>query len=131
MPCEVVLKQGHLSTLHKARAPKCPVLGTNDLKMCFSVSAYDSANGAGVLVQIVQKSETGPGSTASQVLLLTPPPVAVGRSSSALTGFVERFEGAEAKSRRFGEHYACVAQERGRAFLDTGQMMGITADCSN
>ena len=30
------------------------LLGTNDLKMRFSVSAYDIANGAGVLVQIVQ-----------------------------------------------------------------------------
>ena len=33
------------------------------------------------------------------------------------------FEGAEAKSRRFGEHYARVAQERGCAFLDTGQVI--------
>lgn len=28
------------------------------------------------------------------------------------------FQGAEIKSRRFTEHYACVAQERGCAFLD-------------
>ena len=33
------------------------------------------------------------------------------------------FEGAEAKSRRFAEHYARVAQERGCAFLDTGQVI--------
>jgi hypothetical protein len=83
------------------------LLDTDDLKMCFSVSAYDIANGAGVLVQIVQKSETGPGSTAPQVLLLAPPPVA------RLTGFAEMFEGAEVKSRRFAEHYVRVAQERG------------------
>ena len=37
------------------------LLDTNDLKMRFSVSAYDIANGAGVLIQIVKKSETGPG----------------------------------------------------------------------
>ena len=59
------------------------LLGTNDLKMRFSVSAYDIANGAGVLARIVQKSETGRGGGAPQVLLLAPPPVAVGRSSSA------------------------------------------------
>ena len=58
-------------------------MGTNDLKMRFSVSAYDIANGAGALVQIVQKSETGRGSGAPQVLLLAPPPVAIGRSLSA------------------------------------------------
>jgi lysophospholipase L1-like esterase len=99
------------------------LLGTNDLKMRFSVSAYDIANGAGALVQIVQKSETGRGGGVPQVLLLAPPPVAVGRAASALTGFAEMFEGAEAKSRRFAEHYARVAQERGCAFLDTGQVI--------
>jgi lysophospholipase L1-like esterase len=93
------------------------LLGTNDLKMRFSVSAYDIATGAGALVQIVQKSETGPGGGAPQVLLLAPPPVA------KLTSFAEMFEGAEAKSRRFAEHYARVAQERGCAFLDTGRVI--------
>ena len=33
------------------------------------------------------------------------------------------FEGAEAKSERLAEHYARVAQERGCAFLDTGQVI--------
>lgn len=93
------------------------LLGTNDLKMRFSVSAYDIANGAGVLVQIAQKSETGRGGGAPQVLLLAPPPVA------KLTGFAEMFEGAEHKSERFAEHYARVAEERGCAFLDTGQVI--------
>jgi hypothetical protein len=55
--------------------------------------------------------------------LLAPPPVAFGRSSSALTGFAEMFGGAEAKSRRFAEHYARVAEERGCVFLDTGQVI--------
>jgi lysophospholipase L1-like esterase len=93
------------------------LLGTNDLKMRFSVPAADIANGAGGLVDIVQKSDTGRGGGAPQVLLLAPPPVA------KLTGFAEMFEGAEAKSRRFAEHYARVAQERGCAFLDTGQVI--------
>jgi lysophospholipase L1-like esterase len=99
------------------------MLGTNDLKMRFSVSAYDIASGAGVLVQTVQKSETGPGGSAPQVLLLAPPPVAFGRAASALTGFAEMFKGAEKKSRRFAEHYARVAQERGCVFLDAGQVI--------
>ena len=93
------------------------LLGTNDLKMRFSVSAFDIANGAGALVQIVQKSETGREGGAPRVLLLAPPPVV------KLTGFAEMFEGAEAKSRRFAEHYARVAEERGCAFLDTGQVI--------
>jgi len=32
-------------------------------------------------------------------------------------------EGVEAKSRRFAEHYARVAQECGCAFLDAGQVI--------
>ena len=37
------------------------------------------------------------------------------------TGLAEMFEGAEAKWRRFAEHYARVAQSAG-AFLDTGHV---------
>lgn len=73
------------------------------------------------MVQTVRKGETGPGGSAPQVLLLAPPPVA------KLTGFAVMFEGAERKSRRFAERYARVAQERGRVFLDTGQVI-ISSD---
>jgi lysophospholipase L1-like esterase len=93
------------------------MLGTNDLKMRFSVSAFDIANGAGVLVDIVQKSATGPNDKAPLVLLLAPPPIA------ELTEFAEMFEGAKPKAERFSAHYWRVAHERGCAFLDTGQVI--------
>ena len=93
------------------------LLGTNDLKMRFSVPAYDIANGAGVLVDIVQKSATGPGDQAPKVLLLAPPPVA------RLTDFAEMFEGAKPKSERFSAHYRRVAEEKGCEFLDPSQVI--------
>lgn len=93
------------------------MLGTNDLKMRFSLSAFDSANGAGVLVDIVQKSDCGPHNRAPKVLLLAPPPIA------KLTEYAEMFEGAEIKSRRFSEHYRRVAQEYGCEFLDTAEVI--------
>jgi lysophospholipase L1-like esterase len=93
------------------------LLGTNDLKMRFSVPASDIANGAGVLVDTVLKSATGPNGKAPLVLLLAPPPVA------ELTDFAEMFEGAEAKSERFSAHYWRVAQEKGCAFMDTAQVI--------
>lgn len=93
------------------------LLGTNDLKMRFSVSACDIANSAGVLVDIVLKSATGPGDQAPKVLLLAPPPV------SRLTAFAEMFEGARAKSERFGAHYGRVARERGCAYLNTAKVI--------
>ena len=92
------------------------MLGTNDLKMRFSVPAYDIANGAGVLVGTIQKSETGVNGPPA-VLLMAPPLV------SRLTDFAEMFEGAEAKSRKFSLHYRRVAEEYGCHFLDTGEII--------
>jgi lysophospholipase L1-like esterase len=93
------------------------MLGTNDLKQRFSVSAYDIANSAGVLVDIVQKSAAGPNGRAPALLLMAPPPLA------KLTEFADMFAGGPAKSLKFGEQYRRVAQERGCAFLDTGTVI--------
>jgi lysophospholipase L1-like esterase len=93
------------------------MLGTNDLKVRFSLSAYDVANGVGVLVDIVQKSAAGPAGQASQVLLMAPPPLA------KLTEYAEMFESAVVKSKRFSQHYQRVAQEYGCEFFDTSQVI--------
>ncbi len=93
------------------------MLGTNDLKMRFSVPAFDIANSVGVLVDIVRKSETGIDGGAPKVLVIAPPPV------TKLTGFSEMFKGSEAKSKQFGVEYARMAGERGVAFLDAGQVI--------
>lgn len=93
------------------------MLGTNDLKMRFSVSAYDIAKSAGVLVDIVQRSGAGPDEGAPKVLLMAPPPV------GKLTELAEMFEGGEIKSRRFSEHYWRVAEEHGCEFLDTSEVI--------
>jgi lysophospholipase L1-like esterase len=93
------------------------MLGTNDLKMRFSLPAYDIANGAGVLVDVVQKSEAGYDDRAPQVLLLAPPPV------TTLTEFSEMFAGSLEKSKRLAQHYRRVAEEYGCHFLDTGQVI--------
>jgi lysophospholipase L1-like esterase len=93
------------------------LLGTNDLKMRFSVSTYDIANGAGVLVDTVQRSDAGPQDGAPRVLLMAPPPL--GR----LTEYAEMFGGAATKAQRFPEHYRRVAEEYGCSFLDTSQVI--------
>lgn len=89
------------------------MLGTNELKLRFSLSAYDIAEGVRVLVDIVQKSQAGPDGGSPALLLMAPPPVA------KLTEYAEMFEGAQAKSRKFGEYYRRIAEEEGCDFFDT------------
>jgi lysophospholipase L1-like esterase len=108
IPCLVSHKPLDLVTI---------MLGSNDLKMRFSLSPFDVANGAGVLVDIVQKSDCGPRNRAPKVLLLAPPPIA------KLTEYAEMFAGAEVKSRKFSEHYRRVAQEYGCELLDTSEVI--------
>ena len=93
------------------------MLGTNDLKRRFSLSAYDIAQGAAVLLRAISYSKAGRDGHAPRVLLMAPPPVA------KLTGFGEMFEGSEAKSLLLGQHYRAVAVEYNVAFLDTSTVI--------
>lgn len=88
------------------------MLGTNDLKKRFSLSAYDISRGAGVLINIANKSDCGRMERPPKVLLLAPPPL------GKLTEFSEMFEGGAEKSERFSQHYRDVAQEYGCEFFD-------------
>ena len=93
------------------------MLGTNDLKKRFSLSAYDIAKGAGILVGAVQKSGAGAHGNAPLVLLIAPPPIA------KLSDFAEMFEEAETKSHKFSEYYHCVAEELGCAFFNAAAVI--------
>ena len=93
------------------------MLGANDLKKRFSLSTFDIAEGAGVLVGVVQGSRAGTGQNSPPVLLLAPPP------TTTLTEYAEMFEGAENKSRNFSGHYRRIAQKMGCAFLDTATVI--------
>ena len=93
------------------------MLGTTDLKKRFDVPAVDIAEGAGVLVQIVQKSDTGIGNKAPKVLLISPPPVA------KLTNYADMFEGSESKSRKLAGAFKTIAAELGCPLLDAGSVV--------
>jgi lysophospholipase L1-like esterase len=93
------------------------MLGTNDLKMRFSVPARDIAAGAGVLVDLVNQSDCGPNGGAPQTLLMAPPPVVV------LSQYADMLAGAEAKSKLFAKEYARVAELKGCHFLDAGSII--------
>lgn len=93
------------------------MLGTNDLKTRFSLPACDVAEGAGVLVDVVQKSDVGYAAQPPEVLLLAPP------ATATPSEFAETFAGSTEKSRQFPQHYRRVSEEHGCHFLDTGQVI--------
>jgi lysophospholipase L1-like esterase len=93
------------------------LLGTNDLKKRFSVSAQDIASGVGVLVDTITKSGSGKNLKAPKVLLLVPPPL------GKLTELNEMFEGGPEKSRRFPEHFKNIAKIYGCELFDTSTVI--------
>ena len=70
------------------------MLGTNDLKDRFCVSAYEIAKSAGRLVKMIQASDAGLKGLAPEVLLIAPPPIVMGEN-----GFDTRQHGLN-KSKR-------------------------------
>ena len=69
------------------------LLGTNDLKHRFGLSAWDIASSVQTLVEMIQGSTFGPDGRGPQVLLIAPPPTCVPG-----TRFGEMFAGADEKS---------------------------------
>lgn len=96
------------------------VLGTNDLKSLYSASAWDIAQGAGKLLDVVAVSGCGSDSGLPQALLVAPPPTRV-------TGLGPPFEdvlaGADSRSRRFDAEFSAVAADRGVAYLNAGEVI--------
>lgn len=94
------------------------LLGTNDLKARFSVTAADIAASAEKLVLCVRQSTAGPGGGAPATLLIAPPPV---EETGCLAGM---FEGGAAKSAALGARMSEAAARQGVPFLD---LAGVAA----
>jgi lysophospholipase L1-like esterase len=91
------------------------LLGTNDLKHRFGVTAFDIAEGIGHLVKMIQQSESGPGGRSPQVLILIPPPL------GKLSKFSEMFTGGVEKSKNLSQQYKRVAELLAFPHLDTSE----------
>ena len=96
------------------------MLGTNDLKHRFGLSAYDIARGAGKLVELVLASADGPGENPPQVLLIAPPKV-----TWLCDDFAAMFEGAIETSAGFPSVYRKVAEEYDCHFFDAGEVVTL------
>lgn len=95
------------------------MLGTNDLKARFSLTALDIALGAERLVQTIQKSVWGPRGKAPAILLAAPPPV------DPKDDAAEMFAGSKEKSVDLARRYAEVATRCGCSLLDVGKIVAV------
>lgn len=93
------------------------MLGTNDCKPYFGMHPQNIADGAGRLVDMVQKCAFGPNDTAPKVLLISP--ISITPSTFYPHLFSEK---AAAKSHGFPAAYEAVAERYGCAFLDAAQL---------
>lgn len=96
------------------------MLGTNDLKHRFSLTAFDIAAGVGTLVDMVKNSQTGRDDGTPEVLLIVPP--RLGR----LTIFGDMFRGGRQKSEHLLTHYQTVAEERGCHLLNADKVLACS-----
>jgi len=92
------------------------MLGTNDLKARFGVSASDIAQGAGELGQMVRRIARTEDDRPTPVLLVAPPPTVT------LSGYDQMFAGADEKSRQFAHYYTLAAEWYRCAFFDAGSV---------
>jgi len=115
------------------------MLGTNDLKHRFGLSAWDIARCAGTLAEMILLSDFGPDEGPPELLLVAPPRTCVVGTEfeePVLSAIEGMFEGANEKSADLGRYYRRVADEIGCAFLDASKVIvsskvdGIHLDAS-
>jgi lysophospholipase L1-like esterase len=95
-------------------------LGCNDMKMRFSASPGDIANGAERLIRVARAEAVGPDGAPPRIILVAPPPIA------KLTEFAEMFEGAHEKSLVLALRYRDVAERAGVGFVDAGEFIACS-----
>ncbi len=93
------------------------MLGTNDLKGRFNLSASDIAQSAAELAEMAWRFAHAPDGSHAKVLLVAPPAV------SALTEFDQLFDGAREKSRQFSRYYRLAAGWYDLPFFDAGAVI--------
>lgn len=95
------------------------MLGTNDLKMRYSLPAMDIAASLQRLLACISTSISGPDLSIPKVLIVAPVPIIE-------TGFLEEmFEGGAAKSRKLAKYFAAVAKRNNVGFFDAGSVATV------
>ena len=95
------------------------MLGTNDLKRRFSVSASEIAQGVERLVVEIQASGVGRDGASPHVLLVSPVPI------EEVGILAEMFAGGRAKSEALGASLAAVAERRNVPLIDLADVTSV------
>lgn len=95
------------------------MLGSNDLKDTFHMSAKDIAEGAGVLVKVIKEFTAEKQGFIPKIILVSPPEIGEGIKSSPFYGAF--YEDAIERSRQFPEHYRAVAEDLGCIFFNAAE----------
>jgi lysophospholipase L1-like esterase len=93
------------------------MLGTNDLKRRFDLSASDIAQSAAVVAETAQRFALTADGRNARVLLVAPPAVAT------LTEYDQMFAGAREKSRQFSHYYRLAAGWQNVHYFDAGSVI--------
>lgn len=97
------------------------MLGTNDLKAQFNLTAADVAQGVKSLVSVVRSSGAGRNGRAPEILVVAPPPV------GALTLMAGIYGDAPDKSKDLAHQIHLVTQLMRCSFMDAGEVVTSSA----
>ncbi len=104
------------------------MLGSNDLKEVFHASAKEIAEGAGVLVDVIQTFTKEKQGFIPEIILVSPPELGAGIAKSPFG--VSFQEDAVARSKEFPEQYRRIAEQKGCIFLNAAEYIRSSeADC--
>jgi len=92
------------------------MLGSNDLKETFHASAEQIADGAGLLVDVIQSFTKEKQGYVPAIVLVSPPEIGEGISRSPFYG--EFYEDAIGRSKEFPKWYRKIAERYGCVFFD-------------
>ena len=95
------------------------MLGSNDLKETFHLTAEQIAAGAGQLVDVIQAFTAEKQGFVPTIILVSPPEIGTGIKSSPFYGAF--YENAIEESRRFPEFYKEVADSKGCIFFNAAE----------
>lgn len=104
----------------------CPIdlvvlmLGTNNLKKRFSLSAYDISMSIMPLLNIINTSHLGPNGDQPKILLMSPP--TIGR----LTILAEILEEGKEKSKKLAKYYMKIAKLYNCYFFNTDKIISTS-----